>query len=66
MVSMAIPKHSSKKLAGTPLLARLRNDAVRVCQVETHRYRRSQHRSRFPKFVAKQTCRGIGQTAAFD
>jgi hypothetical protein len=62
---LSIRQRSGKKLARTPLLARLRNDAVRFARWK-HRVPTLATPTRFPKYLAKQTSSGIGQTAAFD
>ena len=66
VVSIAMPKPSSKKLARTPPLARLWNDAVTFAGWKHTDADASNTEADFPKYLAKQTCRGLGKTAAFD
>ena len=63
---MTIPKRSGKKLTRTPLLARLRNDGRLGLPGGSTRIPTLATPTRFPKYLAKQTSSGIGQTAAFD
>ena len=60
-----MPKRLSKKLARTPPLARLGNDADRFAGWKHTDADTRNTEADFPKFVAKQTSSGIGKTVAF-